>query len=351
MLALRLDGGDQQVVLGSGAILTGGADLSVQAQHITVAPGTVVDTRGSDRTGDIALTTLNRGRPGERQPDRRRGQPDRPGGIPRRQRHQPHLGPQPRRHQRGRVGHRRVAEQRRRDDDLQRRRSRRHGRRRRRLGPRGQRRHGPPGGPECGCLRRPADGVGHEPGRAAPITSTNLAGAAASGAQLTRTTRATIDGLAIAAPRILLAADASGALTVQSTGTAGSRTGNGGDLATLVYARLPSAGTVAAGRVATDTQALVGSGASVGVDGNPLTIRAGSSLTSQVSAQGPGSVAALVVDDTTNAALADGAALRNVGDLTVQADTTDARVSTGEPGSASCRRVSRRPPPSAPATR
>ncbi|MEO6790452.1 MAG: hypothetical protein ABI187_05740, partial [Ornithinibacter sp.] len=61
-LALLLDGGLGAVsVGGTQAIATNGADLTVLGENLDVAAGSVLDTRGTDRTGDITFKASSTG--------------------------------------------------------------------------------------------------------------------------------------------------------------------------------------------------------------------------------------------------------------------------------------------------
>ena len=152
------------------------------------------------------------------------------------------------------------------------------------------------------------------------VAATTPTGFALGSADLVRTTRATIDGTpTITSAGVVLSATSAGSLDVQSSGSpTGTLGADAGDLARVVSAHVPASGAVAAARVVTDTQAQVAPGALLTVNAGPVTVAAGSALATHVAAQGgPGSVAALVVTDTTGGTLAQDARLVGGGDLTV----------------------------------
>jgi hypothetical protein len=165
------------------------------------------------------------------------------------------------------------------------------------------------------------------------VAATSGTGPALADAVLARTTRAAITGqVEVRAASVNLSALASGSMSITADGRRGASPAQRSGPAALAYAISPLAGAVAAGRVTTDTAASVGGSLTL-VTPAPLSLTAGSSLTSAVSARSPDdAVAALAVTDTATGSLSSSAVVRGVSDLTVSADSSDGATVDGGSG-------------------
>ena len=153
------------------------------------------------------------------------------------------------------------------------------------------------------------------------VSGINPFGVGLAGADLVRITSAILDGSAsVSAASITVSAQSAGSVSLVSSGVAGAAPQPAAGPATVALAYAPTAGGVAAGRVRTSTEAGLAPNASLSAGGAAVTISAGSALDASVVAHG--GLGALVLEDSTVARLGDDSVLSGAGDVTVAATTT-----------------------------